>query len=148
MSNYQARNDVVEGIAQGISEGLSNNNMPGKIFDNVFLGGKNAKKAQFFMIRVMTAFSEVKFDTKRYLTESGIIKPDENGMYSERDAEIYATMVTNTMLFYSDQSELGSYEDSVKIPKMSKGEALLYLNYKLPSPPLLNVLPLPKPKED
>jgi hypothetical protein len=67
-----------------------------------------------------------------------LIEPDENGQFSEKEATLFANSVNATMgLNYSNQSELGPYEDSVNIPQMTTIDALLYLNRKDPSEEML-----------
>ena len=61
---------------------------------------------------------------------------DKDGKYIEKEISMFTEYVNNTMTMnFTDQKSLGPYEGTVKIPRLSKVEAAMYLNNDIKPPP-------------
>ena len=104
---------------------LIGSNAIGIIIDKIFLGGKYQEAARKFAIKVELAFADIKRQA------AGMLEADSNGKYSDMALELYVDYVNNTMMLnYTDQRELGPYENSVKVPRITKKQADYELNLR------------------
>ena len=118
-----ARHKQMDDIASVVSS-ISNNAL-GILIDRIFLGGKFEKAANEFAIKVSIEFSNIKAEAIK------MFKIDLNGHYSDQIIEQYVDFVNNSMtLNYSNQKELGPYEKTVILPKLTKAQALFELDMK------------------
>ena len=120
MEEYSKTTDAIGDFVQGITE---NAEWLTVLIDKFYFDSKYAKAAQEFYFKALTTFLTIQLEAKN----SGFYDIDKDNYYSDKDVELFANYVNNTMLLnFSDQSELGPY--TVKIPLLSIKEAKLYLN--------------------
>ena len=59
----------------------------------------------------------------------GTFDLDGDGKYSDKEVSMYTDFINASIILnYSDQSDLGPYEDKVKLPKLSEDDAKKFLN--------------------
>ena len=120
MEEYSKTTDAIGDFVQGITE---NAGWLTVLIDKFYFDSKYDKAAQEFYFKALTTFLTIQLEAKN----SGFYDIDKDNYYSDKEVELFANYVNNTMLLnFSDQSELGPY--TVKIPLLSIKEAKLYLN--------------------
>ena len=122
IENYSKECSAIGDLVVGQT---SNPSGAGILIDKLFLHGKYGNKALTYECNVLTAFIMLQVDVKN----EGTFDLDGDGKYSDKEVSMYTDFINASIILnYSDQSDLGPYEDKVKLPKLSEDDAKKFLN--------------------